>query len=143
MRWYYCQDMPLLSRVVLYLGAIFFGAFGVWLLIDPSGLAATGLPVDPRSLWRVEIRSFFGGLEIGLAVLFFLCARRPTWAPAGLAATALILGGMGLGRAVGLLLEHRTDTQMLINMVSELGGAALAAAAFRAHERKAQTPAAG
>lgn len=132
--------MRVFPKVVLYLGVLAFGGFGLWLFADPAGIASMGLPIDPGSLWRVEVRAFFGGLEVGLAAFLFMCARRPAWAPAGLAALALLLGGTGVGRAMGLLLDHRADTGMLINAVSEIIGAAIAVAAFRAHARSLSSP---
>lgn len=132
--------MPAFTRIMLYVGALTFLVFGLWLLVNPAGLAATGLPVEPGSLWRVEIRAFYGGLEIGFGTFLLLCARRPGWALPGLTAAALVLCGAGLARAAGLVLDHRADTSMLAAVAAELGGAVLSAAAYRAHCRWAQAP---
>jgi hypothetical protein len=128
------RPMTGFARVVLWIGAAAFFAIGAWLLINPEGMAQMGLPLG-APVWRIEIRAFYGGLEVGLAIYLAICALRPAWCLPGLTAAALVLGGAGSGRLLGMLADGM-DRNMLIAMASELGGAALAVAALL-KERKA------
>lgn len=132
--------MTLFARVVLWFAAASFLAFGAWLLISPEGMTQMGLPLGSQD-WRIEIRAFYGGLELGLAAFLALCARRPAWSLPGLLAAALILGGIGAGRLIGMLADG-FKTSMVLAMALELGSAALAAAAA-AKESRAAAPSAG
>lgn len=118
--------MTTLTRVTLWLAAALFLAFGLGILIQPELLSGMGLPVQP--VWRTELRAFYGGLEIGLAAFLILCARRPAWALPGLVAAALLMGGVGSARLLGMALDG-FQKNMVIAMVSELAACALATVA--------------
>lgn len=120
--------------IVLWLSALLFLAFGVGCLIQPELLTQFGLPVQP--VWRTELRAFYGGLEIGLATFLILCARRPAWVLPGLLAAALVLGCVGTARLLGMALDGPVRN-MLVAMVAELSGCALAVAAVVHEGRRA------
>ena len=76
--------------------------YGVLLFVDPALLGRlVGLTfVDPNA--PVEIRAFYGGLELGLAAFFAAAARRAAWLDPALAAFALAFGAAGLARLAGI-----------------------------------------
>jgi hypothetical protein len=96
--------MKLFPTVVLALCAFGFLAFGLWLLVDPAGpLGKIGIEArDATGL--VELRAFYGGMELGLGLFLAWCALRPEWRQAGLWLVLLANGGAGLARlrAIGL-----------------------------------------
>jgi hypothetical protein len=51
----------------------------------------------------VEVRSFYGGLELGMAVFFIRAASRPPMMRTALVAFTLIFGCAGLARAWGVV----------------------------------------
>lgn len=96
------KKLPLAS---LLFSAIAFGGFGIALFISPQLLSIVGVEiVSPTG--TNEIRAFYGGLEIGLAVFFVLAIVIPGWILPGLAVQCLTLGGAALGRIIALLIEN-------------------------------------
>ena len=122
--------MKTLATAVLVLGGLGFLGFGGWLVTDPAGglagvhIAATA----PAGL--VELRAFYGGLELGLGAFLLACAARPDWRRPGLWLTALGNGGIGLTRLAGIALSGVFTPFFAYALVWELGFTALAALAL-------------
>lgn len=119
-------------RAVLVLTGIAFLGFGLVFMLNPVGtIERVGIRVDlPQSI--IEIRAMYGGLELGLGTFFLVASARERWIRAGLGAAMLSLGGLAIGRAVGMLAAGEADSLMLLLMVLETTGAILALVAFRA-----------
>jgi hypothetical protein len=119
--------MNSLPRIVLWLAALSLLAFGTAFLLAPLGtLALTGIELDSPQA-AVEIRAFYGGLELALGLALAWCAlRRARWRD-GLALTALIFGGIALARLFGMMLEGVLSFFLVFALVVEsaLAGAAL------------------
>lgn len=117
--------------VVLVLGGLGFLGFGAWLVVDPAGglagvhIAAT----DPAGL--IELRAFYGGLELGLGAFLLACAARPAWRMPGLWLTALGNGGIGLTRLAGIAMTGVFTPFFAAALVWEIGFTALALLALR------------
>ena len=96
--------MKLFPIIVLALCALGFLGFGAWLLVEPTGaLAKIGIgATTPTGL--VELRAFYGGLEIGLGLFLGWCLLRPEWREAGLWLVVLANGGLGLARLLAIWL---------------------------------------
>lgn len=121
-----------LARAVLVLAVLAFAGFGIMLLIWPERLAGVGLQVD-TALARIEVRGFYGGLELGIAAFLAWCATSPHRFRPGLTLAALALGGTAAGRLVGIALEGGTTTGAMWSLVAlELTGVALSVVALRA-----------
>ncbi len=97
-----------MSRLVLWLAAVTFVPFGIWVLADPTGLAAMTERTVATPTAMTESRAVDGGLLIGLGIFFAACALDPTRTRAGLLAMLLTLGGPFLGRLVGVALDGAT-----------------------------------
>lgn len=120
------------ARVVLGLSSLVWSGFGVLLAIWPARLGGVGLRVD-SALARVEVRGFYGGLELGIAAFLAWCAvgKSAERVKAGLVLTAAALGCTALGRLAGIALEGGTTTTQMWSFVAlELTGTALAVAAL-------------
>jgi len=120
--------MKAFSIGLLTLAGLGFLAFGAWLVIDPAGgLAAVQImAVGPAGL--IELRAFYGGLELGLGAFLMACAARPEWRRPGLWLTALANGGIGLARVAGILATGVMTPFFAYALVWELGFAILATA---------------
>jgi hypothetical protein len=118
-----------LARFTLWFSALAWAAFGAMLLVFPERLGGVGLVVD-SSLARVEVRGFYGGLELGIAAFLAWSALAPSRFRAGLMGALLIIGGLAAGRIVGFALEGAVEPVMLPYLGAELGGAVLAAVAL-------------
>ena len=116
--------------VVLALCALGFFAFGVWLLADP--LTALGkIGIAPSSATGViELRAFYGGMELGLAAFLAMCAFKPEWRQAGLWLVLFSNGGAGLARLLGIALAGEFGSYLGWALVWELGFSALAGLAL-------------
>ena len=64
-----------IARVSLLLAALGLIAFGAALLVKPSLLGIVGVELGRPSA-ATEIRAFYGGLELGLAVFFIATSFR-------------------------------------------------------------------
>lgn len=121
-----------MTRLVLWLGALLFVPFGLWVLYDPTALAViTERPLlTPTAL--TDSRAVDGGVVLGLGLFFVAGALDPTKARAGLLAMFLTFGGAFLGRCVGVVVDGGTLATYRVAAL-EGAGAALAAAALMRH----------
>ena len=93
--------MQALARITLWLGGLGFLGFGIAFLVDPLGLfALTGIELE-GSVAAVELRAFYGGLEVGLG-LFLLAADLAGAHRPGLLLALASYGGIALARVLGL-----------------------------------------
>lgn len=91
------------------MGLTTFG-FGCTYLIAPQAMAAqSGLAIT-RAAAEAELRGYYGGLQVGMGVLFFAGLRWPAVANAGLWAAAILFAGNGLGRVLGIALARAVDS---------------------------------
>lgn len=87
--------MDRFALIVLWLAGLGFLGFGLWLLVDPVGGLA-GVDIEgTTAAGVVELRAFYGGLEVGLGLFLIACAQRPGWREAGL--WLVLLGNLGIG----------------------------------------------
>jgi hypothetical protein len=119
--------MKILPTVVLALCALGFLGFGLWLLFDPAAMEKVGIQATSK-VGTVELRAFYGGMEIGLALFLAACLWKPEWRAAGLWLVLLSNGGAGLARLLAIGLGGAALGGYLAwALLWELGFAALAA----------------
>ncbi|MDX1420281.1 MAG: DUF4345 family protein [Rubricoccaceae bacterium] len=118
------------ARFSLIVASVGFAVFGVGMLLRPSLLAAVGIALTEPAA-AVEIRAFYGGLEVGLAVFFGLAVGRPGWHRAALTAQIAVFAGAGLGRVFGLVVGGVLDPLLLLLLALEAAGAGLGLWALR------------
>jgi hypothetical protein len=119
-----------LARVSLLLTAAAFGGFGAFLFIQPAALEAVGLAVT-RPAAAVEIRAFYGGLELGLAAFFLAASFPPVWFRPALLLQILTLGGAAAGRLLGVLVGGGGEPLIWALFAAETAGAGLGLLALR------------
>jgi hypothetical protein len=127
--------MKTFPTLVLALCALGFLVFGVWLLADPvTALGKIGIRADSAT-GLVELRAFYGGMEIGLGLFLAACVARPGWQDAGLWLVLLANGGAGLARVLAIVLGGAALGGYLgWALLWELGFAALGGAALFARQ---------
>lgn len=117
--------MKTYSRVILGLAGLGFLGFGAWLAISPqTALEPLGIRATPAG-W-IELRAFYGGLELGLAAFLFMAAGREDWRRAGLWVALLGNAGIGLTRVASLAAGGEFTTYFGYALAWELGFTALA-----------------
>lgn len=125
--------MMIISRVLLVLLGLMFLGFGLAFLIRPVAVAGW---VDIRAesaTARTELRAFYGGLEVGLAVFLFAgAAVGGAWLKPALAMGLLASAGPVAGRLTAWAIEGRLERVMLHILLVEILLAVLAGAALTA-----------
>lgn len=122
--------MHWLARLTLILAALGFLGFGAWFLLDPADpMARIGVTISGAA-GPVELRAFYGGLEVALAAWLLLAAARRHWARPALWLVLLLNLGIGLSRILGALIDQVWTGFFSGALVWELGFAALAATAL-------------
>ena len=127
----------IVSRIVLAASGLMFLGFGLAFLFRPVPTAAmVGIQL-PEPAAVTEIRAFYGGLEVGLAVLLFIACAAGPWRVAGLALALVAFAGPAAGRLVGLLLDGRPKPVIYTILAVEVAGAALVAVCLVLERRAA------
>jgi hypothetical protein len=93
-----------LDLIALWLGTLTFAFFGVWLLLRPNALRGVGVVAESPD-GRAELRAMYGGVELGIAAFLGLCLLRPDFTEPGLWLQLLAIGGLAVGRLIGIALE--------------------------------------
>jgi hypothetical protein len=108
-----------LQKLTLTAAALGFGAFGIVLFLAPGLLGSVGVSIEDPS-GTVELRAFYGGIEIGLAIFFALAARRPAWMRSALTALVFAAGGVVFLRGFALLIAgFQVKTFVYISWAAE------------------------
>ena len=115
------------AKVSAGITAAAWAGFGVWLMLAPDALpeAFEATSSDP---FRTEVRAFYGGLELGIAAVIALLANRHL--PAAVLVGAFTLGGIAIGRGIGLLVDGFFAPHAIF-MTLELIGAIMNGVAYR------------
>ncbi|MEM6573475.1 MAG: DUF4345 family protein [Pseudomonadota bacterium] len=99
--------------LLIALAGIGFLVFGAWILATPlEALARFGIILAPEPVHRIEIRAFYGGLEIGLGLLLLKFAFDRSYRRAGLWLVFASYGALAGGRIVGIVAEAGPTPQM-------------------------------
>ena len=128
--------MRIFSIFVLALAGLGFLGFGAWLVFDPvGGLAGVGIAgTTPAGV--IELRAFYGGLEIGLGLFLLLCAAQPDWRTPGLWLVLLSNLAIGVTRLYGIGDSGVFNNFFAAALVWELGFSALAAIGLMRRRRR-------
>lgn len=117
------RDM--IARLILWLGVLTFGGFGVAFIVAFDPLAEQ-LGIVTGNTGRVDLIAMYAGMELGFAAFLAYCARAPERLHTGLVASGLAFAGFGTARA-GALLFHGDGaaTFLYYLLAAEIAGAAL------------------
>ena len=131
-----------LPKLSIGLAAVAFGGFGLVLLIAPGVLGLIGVEIA-RPAGAVELRAFYGGLELGMAVFFAAALMRPAWWRPALVVQVLAIGGAALGRLFGVIVGGGGEPLVYALMAAEAAGAAVGGLALAALHRSDSADARG
>jgi len=127
----------LFSRILLGLTGVAFAGYGVYCAYDLDMIVRlTGIAFRSPSA-AVESRAMYGGLQTGLGLLFLNSAVNPRMTAYGLVAMVFVLGGLAVGRALGISIDGLDDYNQ--GAVIFEGTSALLAAVAIWLERRART----
>lgn len=120
-----------MAKAILWIFGLITLGFGVWSFLAPmdaAGLVQYGLG-SPAAV--TEMRAFYGGLEIGIAIFWVMAAMRPRMINAGLISMICVWGGVALARGAGMLLDGSASTAMAVILAFEALGAVLGLVALK------------
>ncbi|WP_374604728.1 DUF4345 family protein [Arenimonas sp.] len=126
--------MDKIGKWVLVLAGLGFLGFGIAITAAPAAVLG-GVGIGGTAAGLVELRAFYGGLELGLGSFLLVCAARPAWREAGLWSVALINGGIAAARLLGIALSGEFTGFFAGALVWELGFTAAAILALRRRPR--------
>lgn len=116
---------------VLLWSALSLLGFGVAIMVAPLDILAKADVVTSGAAAAVELRAFYGGLEVALGVLILICTWKPTRRRDGLWLTLFVFAGLGLTRGFGMLIDEVQTPFLNFALAVELATAAVAAWALR------------
>lgn len=118
--------MTTFGKWVLILAGLGFLGFGAAILVAPAAvLGSVGIGGTAAGL--VELRAFYGGLELGLGGFLLAAAFKREWSEAGLWLVAAVNGGIAAARLLGIILSGEFTGFFAGALVWELGFTAAAA----------------
>lgn len=94
--------MERFATTVLGLAGLGFLGFGVAIVAAPATVLSP-VGVSATAAGWVELRAFYGGLELGLGAALLACAARAAWRRPGLWLVVLGNGGIALARILGIV----------------------------------------
>jgi len=109
-----------------------FLGFGLGFVFAPEALAAliTGAaPATPNAV--TDMRATYGGMALGLAIIFGLCARNESNVRLGVQGVLAVLLALAAARALGILLDGGPNIFIVALLVAEAAMAILSLAALR------------
>jgi hypothetical protein len=123
------------ERVLLAVLAAFVVLAAVGSLVAPSLFAQqAGILATPSAL--TEIRAFYGGLQLGIGLFLLGCLRTPSRTSQGLLLVGLAVGGAGLARIFGMLVDAAATSHHLVNLGIEVVTVVLVAIALARIRRR-------
>jgi hypothetical protein len=120
-----------LGRYSLYFFALGFLGFGLLFLVSPTTLTTLADISLPTPIALMEIRGVYGGFFIGAGLFLLICAWRESWLRPGMMAQATILGGLVIGRVLGLLIDGPANPFIYLLLLSEIVGLVISIAVLR------------
>ena len=116
-----------MGRIIVVLVAVVFIGLGAWAVADVRGMVGLVgvVPGGPGS--ELELRAMYGGLEIGIGAFLLWCVANKTTVRIGLMCVAATVGGLGLTRLAGIVMDPSQPSLQLLLATAELAATALAA----------------
>jgi Domain of unknown function (DUF4345) len=125
-------------RAVLLALAAGFVAFGVAFLLAPAKLASLADLAASGKNGLIELRAFYGGIEIGFGVYLGIAALRPSWHVAALWAAILSLAGVVAARIYGISVEGSASAMIYVFLAVEIGAVVAASFGLAKTRKKAE-----
>ena len=94
-----------IARGYLWLCLVASVVFGGAYLVAPAFMTGQMGIQHATPAGLTDLRATYAGFQLGMAALLAWCLRRPSRYPAGLVAFACAVGGLGLSRLAGLIVD--------------------------------------
>ena len=120
------------GRTLVWVNCWLFVGFGLGFVFAPDTLATliTGAaPATPSAM--TDMRATYGGMALGLALIFGLCARNEGSVRLGVQGVLAVMVALVVARTLGILLDGAPNTFMFVLLLAEIVMAFLASFALR------------
>lgn len=116
-----------LARFLVWLNCVLFVGFGLGFMLAPDALATLVTGAAPATASAVtDMRATYGGLALGLAILFGLCAQNVSHVRLGLQGVLAVMAALAVGRFLGMMLDGSPNVFMFVLLAAEIVMAGLA-----------------
>ncbi len=116
------------ARLFLALSAAVWLPYGLYCFVDPAFLGDAAEVAFTGPTGSTEIRAMYGGLQMGMGILCARGALRADWQETALRTTLVLVSGLFLSRAGGVLIDGSPSAYTAMGLFFE--GASSAAAAY-------------
>lgn len=124
------------GKTVVWINCWLFVGFGLGFVLAPEALAAliTGAaPATPSAM--TDMRATYGGMALGLAFIFGLCAKNEESVRLGAKGVLAVMVGLAVARALGILIDGEPNIYMWLLLLAEAIMAMMAFVALRKQQR--------
>jgi hypothetical protein len=116
-----------MANKFLWINCILFVLFGLGFILAPSALSNFVTGTEPGNTNAIiDMRATYGGMGLGVGLLFGYSALQRGAELFGVTASFLILSGIALGRIYGMAIGGSPNFFMFTQLAAELGFAAIA-----------------
>lgn len=120
------------ARALLWLTGAGFVVYGVAFVAAPEAMSQFVTGGSPASSSGViDIRATYGGMSVGLGILFALAAGRSRFHGLGLRGVAAVMAGMAAARLLGIVVDGGANAMMWAYLGVEVVVLVLALVALR------------
>lgn len=117
------------GKELIRINCVLFLCFGLGFALAPAALSlliTESAPATPGAL--TDMRASYGGMALGLAIIFGLCAVNRSLTRLGVQGVLAVMAALASARLLGILVDGAPNAWILALFVAELVMAALAAA---------------
>lgn len=110
-----------LQTTLLWINCALFVVFGVGFIVMPgllSNLLTGAAPATTSAM--IDMRATYGGMALGIAIFFGICAKNTDTVRIGLISSLLVLTGIALGRIAGIFIDGDPNIFMYLLLSAEI-----------------------
>jgi hypothetical protein len=117
---------------LLRVNAVLFIVFGICFIVAPVFFAEALTGSEPwTASAMIDMRATYGGMGLGIGLVFWFLARQRETVVPGLGATLLVLGATAMARVVGFFVDGSPNAFMLVLFGAEILFVVLSASALK------------
>jgi hypothetical protein len=106
-----------LARIYLWAGVVSSVVFGGAYLVAPEFVTRFSGIEHTSAAGLTDLRATYAGFQLGMAALLGWCLRDPARYAAGLVAFACVVGGLGLVRLLGLIVDGPSPEMVIATVI--------------------------
>ena len=114
------------ARVFLWINCAVFGLYAIGFVFWPQAMSLALVDSAPElGPAMTDMRATYGGMMLGMALLFGLLAREEQTLKVGHQGVIIVLALMAASRGLGMVIDHDTNTMMIAFLIAEAIGVAI------------------